>query len=136
MDFYFCIIFSLGIVPFMQRINCDSCIESHLINTRNTLNKITGVAKPEQVIGLLHQALASGMAYILGGKKPKPQIQNKPKAILHIQEGTLQYYTMKILSQPWQPRAVMLFSAAQEKRLNSFHSILKKNSLLFVWTGF
>lgn len=81
MNFYFCITFSEGIVPFMQRINRDSCIESHLINTRNTLNKITGVAKPEQIIGLLRQAFPSGMAYILGrGKKKK---KPKPEAILH-----------------------------------------------------
>lgn len=88
----------------MQRINRDSCIESHLINIRNTLNKITGVANPDQIIGLLRQAFTSGMAYILGGgKKKKP----KPKAILHMQEGTLQYYAMKKSSQLWQPRAII-----------------------------
>lgn len=61
----------------MQRINRDSCIESHLINTRNTLNKITGVANPDQIIGLLRQAFTSGMAYIHGGGKKKTPNQKQ-----------------------------------------------------------
>lgn len=65
------------------------------------MNKITGMATPGQVIGLLCQAFASGVAYILEGKKKtqpsnqkkKKKIkqnspQPKPKAILHTEEGT------------------------------------------------
>lgn len=69
------------------------------------MNKITGGATPGQVIGLLCQAFASGVAYILGGKKTTNQPtkkkikqknpQPKQKAILHTEEGTSQYYTMK-----------------------------------------
>lgn len=47
------VLFFTKVVPFMQRINCESCIESHLINTTNTLNRVTRVAQPEQTIGLL-----------------------------------------------------------------------------------
>lgn len=61
-------------------------MESHLINTRNTLNKITGVAKPEQIIGLLHQAFAPGMAYILGGDDTHDRTPNQKQFYVYRRE--------------------------------------------------
>lgn len=43
------------------------------------MNKITGMATPGQVIGLLCQAFASGVAYILEGKKKPNQATKKRK---------------------------------------------------------
>lgn len=111
-------------VLFTQRVNCDSCIESHLINTRNTLNKITGVAKPEQLIGLLHQTFASGMAYILGGKKTIHQKTKQTKSkFTHIGGIFAVLHSEKISSGS---REQSCFLKHEDIVLSHFHSIWKK----------
>jgi len=99
----------------MQRINCDSRIESHLINARSALNKITGVAQPEQVTGLLRQAFAAGVANILEGKKPK-------SSFAKIGENLVASRSESTIS----ALAVVFPDAQGQILLNCFHSILNK----------